>query len=372
MTERTALAEILAPRTGTADPALVRCIEGKPGWIQCFACGHRCRIAPGREGICKVRYNEGGLLKVPRGYVAALACDPIEKKPFFHADPGGLAVSFGMLGCDFHCAYCQNWEISQVIRDPDAEGSLRDISPEQIVESARKLGAGTVVSTYNEPLITSEWSMEVFRAARSAGLKTAYVSNGNGTPEVLDYLEPVIDFFKVDLKGFTDSGYRKLGGELKNVIWTISDLVRRGIWCEVVTLIVPGMNDSEEELTELAGWLAEVSPDIPWHCTAFHQDYRMKEHRGTTAGELIRASEIGKRAGLRYVYPGNLPGQVGERENTFCPECGSTVVERSGFRVKVCRLEDDGKCPDCGTVIPGRWGRVSRQTGSGIPFALRL
>ena len=328
-------------------------------------------MAPGREGVCKVRFNRDGELRVPRGYVAALACDPIEKKPFFHADPGGLAVSFGMLGCDYHCAYCQNWETSQAIRDPDASGWFRDVTPERIVGAAEERGAGTIVSTYNEPLITSEWAVEVFRLAKSRGLACAYVSNGNGTEEVLDYVTPHLDFYKVDLKGFDEAEYRRLGGDIANVKATIEGLVRRGIWCEVVTLLVPGMNDGDDEISRLTGWLAGVSPDVPWHVTAFHSDYKMDGNRSTTASDLLRAAEIGERAGLRYVYPGNLPGRVGDREHTKCPSCRRVVVERFGFRVLHCELGADGKCPSCGTVIPGRWARRSRETGDGHPVAIR-
>src|SRR6202162_5382728 len=220
------LSPILAQRTV---PAASELVERLPdGRLKCFSCGHRCPIPEGREGVCRVRYNQGGVLRVPWGYVGALQCDPIEKKPFFHALPGSDALSFAMLGCDLHCAYCQNWFTSQSVRDPEAVGTPRDLSAEQIAELAVASGAPTVVSTYNEPLITSEWAVEVFRAARAKGLSTAYVSNGNGTPEVLDYIRPWIDFYKVDLKSMDDRHYRQLGGVLANVLETIAGIHARG------------------------------------------------------------------------------------------------------------------------------------------------
>jgi len=323
-------------------------------WVTCFACGHRCKIPPGREGICRVRFNRDGVLHVPAGYVGGIALDPVEKKPFFHAYPGSGALSFGMLGCDYHCPYCQNWITSQVLRDPHAISSIEAVSPEEFVNLALRSKARIVTSTYNEPLITTEWAVDIFKLARRAGLVTSYVSNGNGTPEVLDYLQPWIDLFKVDLKGFTQKEYSKMGGVLQNVLDTIVSLCRRGIWVEVVTLVVPGLNDSDAELTEIAKFLVSVSPDIPWHVTAYHQDYRMTESDNTPVSTLIRAAEIGYRAGLRYVYTGNRPGETRNYENTACHACGELLVERRGFRVVQNRLTG-GACPKCGTRIPGRW-----------------
>jgi pyruvate formate lyase activating enzyme len=211
-----------------------------------------------------------------------------------------------------------------------------------------------MTSTYNEPLITSEWAVEVFKAARAAGLLCSYVSNGNGTPEVLEYIRPWVSLYKVDLKGFRDRHYRDLGGTLDRVLETIRALHAQGFWLEVVTLVVPGFNDTEEELRDLAEFLASVSPDIPWHVTAFHPDYKMTEPPPTNVASLLRAVDIGDRAGLRFVYAGNLPGQVRNRENTYCPGCQALLVERWGFRVKQNRLTD-GRCPDCARPIPGVW-----------------
>ena len=322
--------------------------------VRCYACGHRCLIPEGRPGVCKVRFNEAGLLKVPAGYVGALQVDPVEKKPFFHALPGSLALSFGMLGCDYHCGYCQNWITSQALRDPTAGSPPRLVSPEELAEMALETESAFVVSTYNEPLITSEWAVAVFKAARARGLKTAYVSNGNGTEEVLDYLRPWVDCYKVDLKGFNDPNYRKLGGKLQTVLDTVRMLRAKGFWLEVVTLLVPGFNDSDAEIREIARFLVSVSPEIPWHVTAFHQDYKMRDRENTTVRTLLKAAEIGASEGLQFVYAGNIPGRVGQWEDTRCPGCGLVLIRRAGFRILENRLEQ-GACPRCRRQIPGVW-----------------
>lgn len=347
------LGAVLSSRTGPAAPELVESLDRN--WVRCFACSHLCKIPPAAVGICKVRFNEAGTLRVPRGYVAALQLDPIEKKPFFHAYPGASALSFGMLGCDYHCGYCQNWVTSQALRDQAAGVNPMDLAPADLVRMAKHYGARVMTSTYNEPLITSEWAVEVFKVAKQEGLVCSYVSNGNGTPQVLDYIEPYVDLYKVDLKGFSQEHYRDLGGRLEPVLETIKGLKDRGIWVEVLTLVIPGFNDSDEELTRIAEFLAGVSVDIPWHITAFHKDYKMTENANTDARTLLRAYEIGRRAGLHYVYPGNIPGAFGELEGTHCPKCNKLLVGRIGFRVLSNLLEKDGACPDCGTVIPGIW-----------------
>ncbi|MEI6084307.1 MAG: radical SAM protein [Verrucomicrobiota bacterium] len=262
--------------------------------VRCYACGHRCLILDGHDGICRVRFNREGTLFVPHGYFGGIQCDPIEKKPFFHVIPGTMALSFGMLGCDLHCGYCQNWLTSQTLRDPNSIAPATPMSAAEFCQLAVARGARTVTSTYNEPLITSEWAVEVFREARRCGLKTSFVSNGNGTEEVLDYLRPWVDFYKVDLKSFRNKAYRELGGKLENVLRTIHQLWQKGSWVEVVTLIVPGFNDSVEELRDMAKFLAGISPDIPWHCTAFHPDYKMPNHASTPGRTLVQACEVGR------------------------------------------------------------------------------
>jgi pyruvate formate lyase activating enzyme len=580
----TPLGEMLARRTVEGE-----LYEKLPnGRVRCFACGHRCLIPPGFDGICRVRFNEDGVLKVPWGYVGALQLDPVEKKPFFHALPGSRALSFGMLGCDYHCGYCftgdtvvvtdqgpttfaelfascarteqgpdaelafpedrrvvaasgrwrplcgvvrhryrgelvtirpfylpalrctpdhriyattdparppvpvragdlsvrhylsvprrvaaeesqtldvaallrdhqityrvrwdlpvedreliavasargetscaiglapgkdtsdiphvrskiardlgevvrravptadnylvplrgvdgepydgdvynmevadehtylagffavsncQNWVTSQALRDPSALAPPQEITPIELVRLAHEHQARIVTSTYNEPLITSEWAVAVFREARAAGLVCSYVSNGNGTPEVLDYIKPWVSLYKVDLKSFRDGHYRELGGTLDRVLWTIRALHERGFWVEIVTLLIPGFNDSDEELRDIARFLVSVSPDIPWHVTAFHKDYKMTGPDNTSVATLLRAAEMGAAEGLRYVYAGNLPGQVGKWENTYCPGCGDLLIERYGFRVLRNRVAD-GVCPKCARRIPGFW-----------------
>jgi pyruvate formate lyase activating enzyme len=360
----------LKDRSAAADPALVRAMPD--GRVRCLACGHRCVVLDGLDGICRVRFNHGGELRVPRGYVAGLQVDPIEKKPFFHAFPGASALSFGMLGCDYHCSYCQNWLTSQTLRDSSALSVPRDVSAEEIVEIAVRHGAPAMVSTYNEPLITSEWAVEVFRLARERGITCGYVSNGNATPEVLEYLRPHVDLYKVDLKTFRDASYRSLGGKLDHVLDTIQNLHRMGFWVEIVTLLVPGFNDSREEIGELTAFIAEVSPDIPWHVTAFHGDYKMTDPADTTAEDLLRAAATGREAGLRYVYPGNLPGRVGEHEHTHCPGCRARLIERRGYHVLSYRITDAGTCPDCETAIAGHWrpGWRVPDAGAGLPGRL--
>jgi pyruvate formate lyase activating enzyme len=325
------------------------------GKVRCVACGHRCLIAEGRRGICKVRFNAGGELKVPFGYVAGLASDPVEKKPFFHVFPGSDALTFGMLGCDFHCGYCQNWVTSQALRDDAAGAPVQTAAVQTLIGAAERAGARLVVSSYNEPLITAEWAVAVFQEARERGFTCGFVSNGNATPEALDFLQPWIRCYKVDLKTFDDRRYRSLGGKLEHVLETIRMLHARGIWLEVLTLLVPGWNDSEEELRDIARFVASVSPEIPWHVTAFHQDYQMTGPRNTTASDLVRAAEIGAGEGLQFVYAGNLPGRVGSWENTRCPGCKRTLVERTGYFIGRNEVTADGQCPGCGKPIPGIW-----------------
>jgi pyruvate formate lyase activating enzyme len=349
----TSLAEVLDEMTAEGAPELTEHLADNS--LRCFACGHRCLIKEGKRGICKVRFNEGGQLRVPVNYVAALQCDPTEKKPFFHALPGSDTLTFGMLGCDLHCAYCQNWLTSQALRDDKAVSPPNMVTPERLVAMARACDASMVGSSYNEPLITAEWAVEVFKLAKPAGFRTAFISNGNATPQVLDYLRPWTDCYKIDLKSMSDRNYRQLGGVVDNILETVKMVNERGFWEEIVTLVIPGFNDSADELKGAADFIASVSPDIPWHVTAFHQDYRMKDNANTTAEQLIHACEIGRAAGLRYVYAGNLPGRVGRWENTYCPSCDELLVERYGYLIQKMKVTPGGKCPSCSQSIPGIW-----------------
>jgi AmmeMemoRadiSam system radical SAM enzyme len=274
----------------------------------------------------------------------------------------------------FLVSNCQNWVTSQAMRDPASDESLglvRKVSPKAMVELTHRTNASVVVSSYNEPLITSEWAVGIFKEAKAAGLMCAYVSNGNNTPEVMEYIRPYISAYKVDLKCMQEKNYHKLGGVLKNTLDGIKRAHELGLWVEVVTLAIPGFNDSNEELWEAARFIAGVSQDIPWHVTAFHKDYKMTDPDNTDASTLLRAAEIGREAGLHYVYAGNLSGQVEEYEHTYCPNCSEPVIKRSGYVILEYRLTAEGCCPRCGTRLPGLWpqdpSRV-RLNGYGIPI----
>lgn len=318
--------------------------------VRCIACYHKCLIFENKSGICRVRYNEGGKLFVPRNYVATIANDPIEKKPFFHVLPSSFALSYGMLGCNFHCSYCQNWDISQFLKDKQVRGQFIPITKYDIVSLAKKYGSKVIVSTYNEPLITVEWSYEVFELAKSNGFLTGFVSNGYSTINSLKYIRPVCDLYKVDLKTFNDKSYRRLGATLKGVLESIINIKSLGFHLEIVTLVIPGYNDSNEELANIAKFLYSVDRDIPWHVTAFHPDYKMLDTPHTPAQTLIRAYNIGKEMGLNYVYTGNIPGL--EYEHTYCPNCNNIVIKRYGFKVLEINMNKN-KCNKCGYIIPG-------------------
>ena len=344
--------------------------------VRCYACGHRCLIREGRRGVCQVRFNQGGELRVPWGYVAGLQVDPVEKTPFYHLLAGEDALSFGMLGCDFHCGYCQNWLSSQTLRDPTSDVSeryIRQITPQQLVDYGLRGGAAIVASTYNEPLITSEWAVAIFKLAQVAGMKCIYVSNGNATPEVLDYLRPYLTGYKIDLKTMQDQQYRRLGGVLQHVLDSIRRAHDLGLWVEVVTLVVPGFNDSTDELMDMARFVRSVSADIPWHVSAFHPDYKMTEPGRTPVETLHRAGEIGQEAGLRYVYAGNVAGQLDAYAHTRCHACNKVLIERYGYVIRGYRISAEGTCPDCGTKIPGVWTQHPERVRLGGPgFPRRL
>jgi len=361
--------EVLDPLSRPAD--LVETLTDDA--VRCKACAHRCLLKPGRRGICGVRFNRDGTLMVPHGYVAGVQVDPIEKKPLNHFLPGSEVLTFGMLGCNFHCSFCQNWFSSQTLRDPRADAAvhaIKRITAEKLVQYALENGAHAVASSYNEPLISTEWAVDIFKLAKANGLKTAYVSNGYATPEALEYLAPWLDAYKVDLKSMRDSEYRKMGGTLQPVLDTIRRIKEMGLWLEVVTLVIPGMNDSNEELWEAGRFLASISPDIPWHVTAYHPDYN-EDAPPTPAETLQRAAEIGQEAGLRYVYAGNLPGRVGSLEDTVCPHCGKKLILRSGFYVRGYHITDDGKCEYCHQPIAGVWEAAeNRRKSAGFPYRI--
>lgn len=326
--------------------------------VRCLACAHKCALTHGKRGICKVRFNRDGSLYVPRGYVAGLNVDPIEKKPFNHFLPGSSALTFGMLGCNFHCEFCQNWLSSQVLRDPSIDpyiGMVTKISAADIVTFASHRHPMVIASSYNEPIITAEWAHEVFSLAQSKGTKCVMISNGYATHDCLEYLRPVMDGYKVDLKSMQEKNYRAMGGQLKHVLDSIQTAHDLGLWVEVVTLVIPGFNDNPSELWDTARAVASVSPEIPWHVTGFHPDYHMRDTPPTKVASLQQAADIGQEAGLKFVYAGNLPGQVGSLEDTHCPECSTILVHRTGYLIREIKVLADGTCPKCGSVIAGVW-----------------
>lgn len=255
----------------------------------------------------------------------------------------------------FAVSNCQNWDISQALRDSSAGRPPTSVTPKQMVELGKRNGAKVFASSYNEPLITSEWAVEIFKQAKANDFLCAYVSNGNATREVLEYIHPYVSAYKIDLKSMRDKNYRQLGAPLQNILDGAKMVHAMGFWLEIVTLIVPGFNDSTEELLDSAQFIASLSRDIPWHVTAFHQDYKMTDRDNTSRATLIRAAEIGIEAGLNYVYAGNLPGQAGEYENTYCPNCRQLLIERFGYTILNYRITGEGTCPRCRTKISGIW-----------------
>jgi pyruvate formate lyase activating enzyme len=321
------------------------------GIAACDLCAHRCRIRPGAFGVCRVRENrEGTLVTHAYGEVIAAHVDPIEKKPFHHFLPGTAAFSIATAGCNFHCGFCQNWEISQIPKDGGSVLRGRELAPAEIVRAARESGCRSISYTYTEPTIFFEYAADTAVLARAAGLANTFVTNGFMTAEALDAARPWLDAANVDLKAFRDTTYKRIcGGRLEPVLETIRRMREAGIWVEVTTLVVPGLNDGEEELGGIAAFLAGVDVDIPWHINRFHPDFEYTDSRPTPAATLERAARIGTEAGLRYVYIGNV---AGEAEVTSCPGCRKPVIGRQGFRVVFNRVAD-GRCPECGTPIAG-------------------
>jgi pyruvate formate lyase activating enzyme len=321
--------------------------------VHCHLCNHHCLITDGDRGLCNVRENRSGvLLSLVYGKVIAGHVDPIEKKPLFHFLPGSLSYSIATAGCNFKCAFCQNADISQMPVDHNKIAG-RDSSPNEIVKDAVENHALSISYTYTEPTIYFETALDTARLAVAEGLKNVFVSNGYMTKECLQEIDPHLHAANVDLKAFDDRFYRDLcGGKLAPVLRTIETMKEMGIWLEVTTLLIPGLNDSEEELKKLARFLAELDSGIPWHISRFHPTYKLNHIHSTDVESIRRARDIGFEAGLEYVYTGNVPGENGE--NTFCGSCREPIIERIGFRVVGNRLED-GKCPSCGIDIPGVW-----------------
>ena len=324
------------------------------GSVVCDLCAHRCRILPGLRGICGVRENRGGaLVSLVTDRLVSQGVDPIEKKPFFHFLPGSLAYSIATAGCNLHCLFCQNWTISQWPREHAGAVPGRTSSPAAIVKAARARGCASIAYTYTEPTIFMELAIETGRLAVEAGLRNLFVTNGYMTPAARALVAPVLHGANVDLKSFSDRYYRKIcGATLPPVLDTIAEMRARGIWVEVTTLLIPGKNDDDRELEAMTRWLAGVDRDMPWHVSAFYPAYKMMDVPPTPAATLHRAAEIGRAAGLRYVYTGNIPGDAWE--STRCPGCGRSIVRRRGFELLENRVRD-GRCADCAAPIAGVW-----------------
>lgn len=324
----------------------------RPGVVVCDLCHHRCTIAPGATGICRARRNEDGtLVSLVYGRAIALNADPIEKKPLFHFLPGTKAMSVATVGCNFHCDFCQNAHISQRLQESSAVPG-EWIEPAQIVETTRATRCRSIAFTYTEPTIFFEYALDTARLARRHGIATCFVSNGYMTPEAVDRIGPFLDAINVDLKAFDDTTYRQvIGGRLDAVLETITHLHHRGVWVEITTLLIPGLNDSIAEVRRIASFIASLSVDIPWHVSRFHPQYRMMDRPATPLESIHQALRIGEEAGLRHIYCGNCSDE--RYESTFCPSCGHKLIERRGYTILDDRLGSGGKCPNCQTPCAG-------------------
>jgi len=323
-----------------------------PSSVRCNACAHRCVLRPGRIGICGVRQNRGGwLYTTVYGQIVAAQAEPVEKKPFYHFMPGSYAYSIGTQGCNFHCAFCQNWEMSQSFREglvPDS----RDVSPDEVVEEAVGAGARSIAYTYVEPTIFIEFALDTMVRARAAGLHNVFVTNGYETPEAIELVAPYLDAANVDLKAANDNFYRRVcGAQWEPVRDAVMEMHKRGIWLELTTLVIPGLNDDPHELRAMAEWIATaVGPETPWHLTRFQPAYKLPDLRPTPAATLVAAAEAAREVGLRHVYVGNAP-EV-EVATTFCARCGEKLIVRSDFAVTEWHLAD-GRCPRCKHALAG-------------------
>lgn len=327
--------------------------ESVPGAVSCRLCAHRCVVKPGRAGVCAVRENRGGrLVTLVYGEAAAAHVDPIEKKPFYHFWPGSKALSVATAGCNFRCGFCQNWQISQSPRRPGGAIGGEPFPPEAVVRAALDAGCRSVSYTYTEPTVFFEYAYDTARLAREAGLLNTFVTNGYMTAEALETVRPFLDAANVDLKAFRDETYRAVcGARLEPVLETIRLMRQLGVWVEVTTLVVPGLNDGPAELGDMARFIAGVGPDIPWHISRFHPDFEYAGTPPTPLAALRAAAEAGRRAGLRHIYVGNVPG---EPEDTACASCGEVLIRRRGFDVLENALRGS-RCPRCGTELAGRF-----------------
>ncbi|MFN7064685.1 MAG: AmmeMemoRadiSam system radical SAM enzyme [Aquificaceae bacterium] len=327
--------------------------EEKEDKILCKACAQRCLLKEGEYGKCGVRVNKGGKLYLTvYGLVSAINVDPIEKKPLYHFLPATLSLSIGTVGCNFSCKFCQNWEISQYPQSHNYEVFGETIEPEEIVRLAQLYKTLSISYTYNEPIIFFEFAYETMRLAKERGIRNVFVTSGYESQEAIDTALPYIDAMNIDLKSFSDEFYRQIcGARLKPVLKTIEYALKRGIWVEITTLLIPGYNDSEGEIRQIAKYIATLSKDIPWHISRFFPAYRMMDVIPTPIETLKRAYEIGKEEGLNFLYVGNYWEE--DLESTYCPKCKRRIIERIVYRTKSHLV--DGRCPFCGYEIPGVW-----------------
>ena len=321
------------------------------GEVRCHLCAHRCLIDKGAKGFCQVRENRDGILyTLVYGRTISQGIDPIEKKPLYHFYPGSQSFSIATPGCNFRCDWCQNWEISQMPRGQHFIAGQKQ-SPEDIVAAAVRTSCRSIAYTYTEPTIFFEYSYDTARLAREAGLANVYVSNGYMAAEMLELFHPWLDAANIDLKAFRDETYRKyVGARLQPVLDSLKRLSNYGVWLEVTTLLIPGVNDDLLELQDIAQFIAtELGPDTPWHVSRFYPTYKMDRTPPTPPATIRQAVEIGRKAGLKYVYPGNLA----EETNTCCPACGKILICRSGFGITCNQVTGNGCCSDCGEMIAG-------------------
>ncbi len=322
------------------------------GSIHCFLCAHECRIPPSGFGICGVRQNiDHRLVTFAYGALIATHVDPVEKKPLYHFLPGSKSFSVATIGCNFRCGFCQNWQISQTRYNDGVEAEGHAATPGQIVAAAEKNGCKSISYTYTEPTIFFEYALDTARLARKKGIRNIFVTNGFMTAQALDMIHPNLDACNVDLKFFHDAKYRTIcGGRLEPVLGSIRKMKDLGIWVEVTTLLIPGENDDNAQLEGIASFMAEVDPNMPWHISRFHPDFRFTNHKATPQDSLERARQIGQKHGLRYIYLGNVSAET----DTVCSQCGERLVARSGFSV-VSNTLYNGKCASCDMPIAGTW-----------------
>jgi len=319
--------------------------------VYCYLCNHHCKISDGAFGICGMRENKGGKLYTHAyGEVIAAHVDPIEKKPIFHILPGTYSFSIATAGCNFQCGFCQNWQISQISKKKNSTLAGHALMPQEIIKSAQANGCQSISYTYTEPTIFFEYAYETAKLAKKEGMLNIFVSNGFMTKEALDTIHPYLDGCNVDLKSFRDTFYRKIcHGRLQPVLESIAYMKKLNIWVEITTLVIPEENDTEDELREIARFIAGVDPNIPWHISRFHPDYQFTDRRSTPDQVLERASSIGAEEGLRYIYIGNVPGKS---ENTLCPGCKQVLIQRYGFRV-ISNMMENGNCRFCKAQLSG-------------------